>query len=67
MELNWNYLTSFTLVHSQKEVYSPWEVLYNVSEGAFYTHSIKDDFETYILNEFMGRNETTKKNSENFT
>jgi hypothetical protein len=58
MDLNWNYLQFSTLIHSQSDVFSPLlnDKLSINDSGVItevYTHSIKDDFEKFILDEFI--------------
>lgn len=58
MDLNWNYLQFNTLVHSQSDVFSPLiDSHLSINESGviteIYSHSIKEDFEKFILDEFI--------------
>ena len=49
MRLNWNYLTSSALVHSQAQVYTP-----GINEDVFmYNHSIKEDMHSFVMKGFI--------------
>ncbi len=62
-EININKFNS-TLVHSHHQVYSPYEAI--DTENFYYKHSIKEDFEKFILDEFVACIDLKEYENEGF-
>ena len=58
LNLNWNNILFYTLIHSQTEVYSPLisgtlSLSRDTGIEQIYSHSIEEDFEKFVLDEFI--------------